>query len=75
MNETNFLVNKTRIQATLFDIGTHLFHNGHLLLKITGPYIYIPKMESYEDAIYVKKIIKEMEEVLFLPKGSVKITV
>ena len=75
MNETNFLVNDAQIPATLFDIGTHLFHNGHKLLKNSaGPYIYMPKMESYEDAIYVKKLIKQIEEELYLPKGSVKVT-
>jgi malate synthase len=76
MNETNFLVNNSPIQATLFDLGTHLFHNGHKLVKNeAGPYIYIPKLESYEDAIYVKRIIKQMEEELYLPKNSVKVTV
>ena len=76
MNETNFLVDDTPIQATLFDLGIHLFHNGHKLSKNSaGPYVYIPKLESYEDAIYVKRIIKEIEERLYLPKNSVKVTV
>ena len=75
MNETNFLVDNNPIHATLFDMGIHLYHNGkYLYNNNAGPYIYMPKMESYEDAIYVNKIIKEIETKLFLPKGTTKVT-
>lgn len=65
----------TPIQATLFDIGTHLFNNGKKLYESgRGPYLYIPKLESYEDAIYVENIISSSEEMIGIPKNSTKVT-
>ena len=68
--------NNTPIQATLFDIGTHLFNNGtHMNETNQGPYLYIPKLENYEDAIYVNNIITQSEEILGLRPNSTKVTV
>lgn len=64
------------IQATLFDIGTHLFNNGEFMSKNKlGPYMYIPKLENYEDAIYVNNVISQSEEMLGLEPNSTKVTV
>jgi malate synthase len=68
--------NNTPIQATLFDIGTHLFNNGAYMNNTNqGPYLYIPKLENYEDAIYVNNIITQSEEILGLHPNSTKVTV
>ena len=39
------------------------------------PYIYIPKLESYEEAIFVNMILRECEDYLGLENGTVKTTV
>ena len=63
------------IPATIFDIGVHLYNNGKYLLDNNmGPYIYMPKMENYEDALLVNKIITNSQEMLDLPHGSTKLT-
>ena len=68
--------NNTPIQATMFDIGTHLFNNGvHMNKTKQGPYLYIPKLENYEDAVYVNNIISQSEEMLGLHPNSTKVTV
>tara|TARA_B110000008_G_scaffold169015_1_gene168833 strand:+ start:2209 stop:5541 length:3333 start_codon:yes stop_codon:yes gene_type:complete len=68
--------NNIPIQATLFDIGTHLFNNGKYMNDNNlGPYLYIPKLESYEDALYVNNIITQSEQLLDLKPNSTKVTV
>ena len=77
MKEQNVLDNNSEpIPALVFDIATHLHKNGHHLHNSgTGPYLYTPKLESYEDAIFVNKVISECESELGLPHGTVKTTV
>ena len=68
--------NNTPIQATLFDIATHLYNNGHHMNKNNqGPYMYIPKLENYEDAVYVNNVITQAENLLGLHPNSTKVTV
>ena len=79
MYEENVLdKNLAPIPATIFDIGTHLYNNGiHMSQKdafIPGPYLYIPKLESYGDAIFINKIITEAQNILGLPLGTTKVT-
>ena len=75
MIEENVTNNNVGIPATIFDIGVHLYNNGKYLLDNNiGPYIYMPKLESYEDALLVNKIITNSQEMLGLPHGSTKLT-
>ena len=75
MTEHNLKFNNNPVPATIFDISTFLFHNADYLLKNNrGPYLYIPKLESFEDALLINNIIYDCEKVLSLPKGSVKVT-
>jgi malate synthase len=63
------------ISATLFDIGTFLYTSGKYLHDNgKGPYLYMPKMETYEDALLVNSIISQAEEKLGIPHGSTKVT-
>ena len=76
MLETNFKVDGVPMSATLFDIGLHLFNNGVKLdEEKVGPYFYIPKLESYEDAIFVNDILNSIQTKLELPIGTSKVTV
>lgn len=64
------------VSASIFDIGTHLYNNGEYLYENNrGPYLYIPKLESYEDAKFINKVIAESQDILGLPQGTVKTTV
>jgi len=75
MTEENLKFNNKSVPATIFDISTFLFNNAEYLLKNNmGPYLYIPKLESYEDALLINNIINDCENELSLPKGSVKVT-
>jgi len=51
MTEEHVIVDNKPIPATLFDLVTFMFHNGKYLNEQgRGPFLYIPKLESYEEA-------------------------
>ena len=77
MMENNVVDNNGQsVPATVFDIATHLYHNAHYLNDNgLGPYLYTPKLESYEDALFVNDVISESQQLLGLPNGTTKTTV
>ena len=75
MQEEHVLIDNTPVPATLFDLVTFLFHNGKYLEKEgRGPFLYIPKLESYEEACYINDLLKDTQEILGLPNGTAKVT-
>ena len=53
-----------------------MFHNAKYLHNNNmGPNLYIPKLESYEDAKFVSRVISECEELLNIPHGTTNVTV
>ena len=75
MKEENLSFDNKPISATIFDISTFLFNNANILLENNkSPNLYIPKLESYEDALFISKIISDCEKELAIPKGCVKVT-
>lgn len=64
------------MSGSLFDFGLYLFYNGHALLsRGSGPYFYLPKMESHLEARLWADVFKYAERKLSLPHGSIKATV
>ncbi|HEX9988567.1 MAG TPA: malate synthase A [Chloroflexia bacterium] len=64
------------ISASLFDFGLYFFHNAHALLERgTGPYFYLPKMESHLEARLWNDVFVMAQELLGVPQGSIKATV
>jgi malate synthase len=74
--EKHVVVDGQPISASLFDAGVHLFHNASALrARGTGPYLYLPKLESHLEARLWAEVFQHCEEALGLPKGTVKCTV
>jgi malate synthase len=74
--ECHLEVDGEPVSASLFDFGLYLFHNGRRLLdKGTGPYLYLPKLESHLEARLWNDVFHHSEEALDLPRGSIKATV
>jgi malate synthase len=74
--ERHLEVDGEPISASLFDFALYLFHNGRRLLdKGTGPYVYLPKLESHLEARLWNDVFSYAEETLELPQGSIKATV
>lgn len=64
------------ICGALLDFGLYFFHNAAERIKRgTGPYFYLPKTESAEEAQLWADIFAYSEQKLGIPKGSVKATV
>jgi malate synthase len=64
------------LSGSFFDFGLYLFHNGRRLLgRGTGPYLYLPKLESHLEARLWNDLFTFAEETLGLPRGSIKATV
>ena len=76
MVEAHMLVDGEAISASLFDFGLYLFHN-HVSLKLlnSGPYYYLPKLESGGEARLWNMVILHAQTVLGLPVGAVRATV
>jgi malate synthase len=74
--ERHLLVDGEPVSASLFDFGLYLFHNGRRLLdRGTGPYLYLPKLESHLEARLWNDVFTHSEEELGLPHGAIKATV
>ena len=64
------------ISASMFDFGLYFFHNAHALIqKGTGPYFYLPKIESHREARLWNEIFVRAQELLKIPAGTIKATV
>jgi malate synthase len=74
--EKHVLVDSQPISASLFDFGLFFFHNvGALLKRGTGPYFYLPKMESHLEARLWNDLFLFAQERLSIPRGTIRATV
>ncbi len=74
--ENHVLVDGKPISASLFDFGLYFFHNAHELLERgTGPYFYLPKLESHLEARLWNDVFVAAQEELGIPRGTIKATV
>jgi len=64
------------ISASIFDFAIFLFHNAReLLSRSSGPYYYLPKLESHVEAKLWNDVFDFAENELGLPHGTIKVTV
>jgi malate synthase len=64
------------VSASLFDFGLVVFNNAREQLRRgSGPYFYLPKLESHEEARLWARTFALAEDELQLPRGSIKCTV
>ena len=76
LDEKHFLVDAKPISASLFDFGLFFFRNAKALLdKGTGPYFYLPKMESHREARLWNDVFCFAQDELGVPRGSIRATV
>ena len=74
--EKHVRVDGEPISGSLFDFGLYLFHNGRALLdRGTGPYFYVPKLESHLEARLWNDVFVAAQDALGLPRGSIRATV
>jgi malate synthase len=74
--EQHLLIDGSATPASFFDAALYIWHNAKQLLeKGTGPYLYLPKLESHKEAALWGEALALMEERVGVPRGSVKVTV
>jgi malate synthase len=76
LREKHVLVDGEQVSAGIFDFALFMFHNAkNLLAKGSGPYFYLPKMESHLEARLWNDIIVRTQDEIGVPQGSVRATV
>ena len=76
MVERHHEVDGAPVSASLFDFGLTVFSNAQeQLARGTGPYFYLPKLQSHEEARLWARAFRFAEDELGLPHGSIKCTV
>jgi len=74
--EKHVVVDGQPMSGSLFDFGLYFFHNAkELKARGTGPYFYLPKLESHLEARLWNDVFLFAEDKLGLPKGTIKATV
>ncbi|MEI8394564.1 MAG: malate synthase A [Rhodospirillaceae bacterium] len=64
------------ISATVFDVALFFHHNAReLVQRGSGPYLYLPKIESHHEARLWREVFLLLEGALGLPEGTIKATV
>src|SRR3989441_516457 len=74
--EKHMLVDGAPIAAALFDFGLAFFHNAAALVaRGTGPYYYVPKLESHLEARLWNDVFTFAQDRLGVPRGTIRATV
>ncbi len=76
LDECHLTVDGAPMSGSLFDFGLYFFHNARpLLAQGSGPYFYLPKLESHLEARLWNDVFLAAQEALGLPVGTIKATV
>ena len=64
------------MSGSLFDFGLYLLHNGmEALNRGSGPYFYLPKLQSHKEARLWNDVFLWAQDVVGVPRGSIRATV
>jgi malate synthase len=76
LNESHVKVDGEYMSGSLFDFGLYFFHNAkELAAHGTGPYFYVPKIESHLEARLWNDVFCHAEDALGVRRGTIKATV
>lgn len=76
LDEEHLYVDGHPISGSLFDFGLFFFHNAQNLIKRgSGPYFYLPKMESHLEARLWNDVFVFSQEYIDIPRGTIRATV
>jgi malate synthase len=76
LTERHFLVDGEPMSASLFDFGLYLLRNHAALEAIgSGPYLYLPKLESHLEARLWQRVFCRAQDELGIARGTVRATV
>ena len=74
--EKHMFVDGKPVSASLFDFGLFFYHNARELMdRGSGPYFYLPKLESHLEARLWNDVFNFSQDALGIPRGSIRATV
>ena len=74
--EDHMTVDGEPVSGSLFDFGLYFFHNAaELIARGTGPYFYLPKLESHLEARLWNDVFVNAQDQLGIPNGTIRATV
>ena len=74
--EKHWSVDGKPIAGAFMDFGLYIFHNARALIERgSGPYFYLPKLESHKEARLWNDVFVRAQEHLGIPNGTIKATV
>jgi malate synthase len=75
LDEKHLLVDGKPVAGAIFDFALYFFHNAkETLARGSGPYFYLPKMESHLEARLWNDIFNTAQDELDIPRGTIKAT-
>jgi malate synthase len=76
LEDAHVLVGGRPVSASILDFALYFFHNAKTLVANgTGPYFYLPKLESHLEARLWNDVFVAAQEALAIPRGTIKATV
>jgi malate synthase len=76
LDEKHMLVDGQRVSGSLFDFALYFFHCARRQLeKGSGPYFYLPKIESHREARLWNDAFNLAQDTLGIPRGTIRATV
>ena len=76
LTEKHVHQNGKPISGSLFDFGLYFFHNAkELMRRGSGPYFYLPKLESHLEARLWNDVFNFAQDSLGIPRGTIRATV
>jgi malate synthase len=74
--EKHVTVDGEPVSASLFDFGLYFYHNvAELMERGSGPYFYLPKLESHLEARLWNDVFLLAQDELGIPRGTIRATV
>ncbi len=75
LDEKHVLIDGQPVAGGIFDFALYFYHNAKTLLaRGSGPYFYLPKMESHLEARLWNDIFVMAQQALGVPQGSIRAT-
>ena len=76
LDEKHVLVDGQRVSGAIFDFALYMFHNAkELIARGSGPYFYLPKLESHLEAQLWNDVFVATQNELGIAQGTIKATV
>ncbi|MEO1653862.1 MAG: malate synthase A [Bacteroidota bacterium] len=76
LDEKHLSIDQVALSGSIVDFGLYFFHNAqNLINRGTGPYFYLPKLESHQEARLWNDIFVMAQQELGIPQGTIKSTV